>query len=47
MMYRRYSPYGMWNEMDRFQREMNRTFDRALSSRYPTIPEFPALSVAG
>lgn len=45
MMYRRYSPYGMWNEMDRFQREMNRTFDRALSSRYPTIPEFPALNV--
>lgn len=44
-MYRRYSPYGMWNEMDRFQREMNRTFDRALSSRYPTIPEFPALNV--
>ncbi len=37
MLYRRYSPLSMWEDMDRMQRRMNR--------QYRPAPTFPAMNI--
>ena len=41
MLYRRYSPLSMWEEMDRMQRRM----DRMMNRRYRPAPAFPAMNI--
>ena len=41
MLYRRYSPLSMWDEMDRMQRRM----DRMMNRRYRPAPAFPAMNI--
>lgn len=44
MMYRRYRVPGVWQEMDRLQKEMNRLFHSVDTARRPA-PSYPAMNV--
>jgi len=41
MLYRRYSPLSMWEEMERLQRRMDRMMNRS----YRHAPAFPAMNI--
>jgi len=41
MLYRRYSPLSMWEEMERLQHRM----DRMMNRRYRPAPAFPAMNI--
>lgn len=43
MLYRRYSPLAMWEEVEREQRRLNRV--RGRRSAYGTAPAFPAMNI--
>jgi len=45
MLNRRFMTPNVWEEMERFQREMNRLFDDTFT-RWPSLPgEFPAVNI--
>jgi HSP20 family protein len=44
-MLRKYRYPGLWREMDRLQRDMNRMFDNSYITRTQTAPSYPALKV--
>jgi len=45
MFNRRFYTPSMWNEMERFQREMNQLFDSAFTNGLSTQAEFPAMAL--
>ena len=44
-MYRRYQRPNIWQEMDQFQREMNRLFDASTRGRVFNSPSYPAINI--
>jgi HSP20 family protein len=45
MFNRRFYTPSMWNEMERFQREMNQLFDSAFTNGLSAPAEFPAMAL--
>lgn len=45
MLYRRYSIPSIWEEMERIERQMNRTLSRGFGRRWMGTPTYPALNV--